>query len=95
MREQFQGLAQFAWKNDRNTRSSRVGKLGLLLDTANSPAAKRVVRGLEHIQRQLQARVHQLALRNLCPQCSQPVLPKGVEKQPDWYNHAQGCPNDK
>ncbi len=27
----------------------------------------------------------------LCPECGQPMLPKGMEKQPGEYDHAQGC----
>jgi len=29
----------------------------------------------------------------LCKDCGQPMLPKGAKKQPDMYDHAQGCPN--
>ena len=28
----------------------------------------------------------------LCPGCDQPMLPKGVKKRPNEYDHAQGCP---
>jgi hypothetical protein len=31
----------------------------------------------------------------LCPLCGQPMLPKGIEKKPNEYDHAQGCPNAK
>ena len=30
----------------------------------------------------------------LCPDCGQPMLPRGVVKQPDYYDHANGCPRD-
>lgn len=29
-----------------------------------------------------------------CPECDQPMLPKGVQKRPNEYDHASGCPND-
>ena len=28
----------------------------------------------------------------LCEQCGQPMLPPGVKKLPNEYDHAQGCP---
>ena len=28
----------------------------------------------------------------LCPECGQPMKPKGVKKKPNEYDHAQGCP---
>lgn len=28
-----------------------------------------------------------------CPGCDQPMLPPNVAKQPDFYDHASGCPN--
>lgn len=31
----------------------------------------------------------------LCEFCGQPMLPKGVKKRPNEYDHAQGCPADK
>lgn len=31
----------------------------------------------------------------LCPECSQPMLPPGVEKKPNQYDHASGCPIEK
>lgn len=30
-----------------------------------------------------------------CSECGQPMLPKGVKKLPNEYDHAQGCPIDK
>lgn len=32
------------------------------------------------------------ATYKLCPDCGQPLLPKGVTKRPNEYDHAQGCP---
>ena len=29
-----------------------------------------------------------------CEECGQPMLPKGVKKLPNEYDHAQGCPLD-
>lgn len=29
-----------------------------------------------------------------CPDCGQPMLPKGVQKRPSEYDHASGFPND-
>lgn len=31
----------------------------------------------------------------LCPGCGQPMLPKGVTKRPNEYDHAHGCPEDE
>src|SRR5690349_20571660 len=31
----------------------------------------------------------------LCEGCGQPMLPDGVKKLPNEYDHAQGCPLDK
>jgi len=31
----------------------------------------------------------------LCKYCGCPMKPKGVKKQPDEYDHAQGCPYAK
>ena len=28
----------------------------------------------------------------LCPDCGQPMLPKGQKKKPDFFDHARGCP---
>lgn len=28
----------------------------------------------------------------LCDDCGQPMLPKGVKKRPNEYDHASGCP---
>lgn len=30
----------------------------------------------------------------LCKDCGQLMLPKGVQKRPNEYDHASGCPND-
>lgn len=30
-----------------------------------------------------------------CPDCGQPMLPKGKKKKPGEFDHAQGCPADK
>ncbi len=30
-----------------------------------------------------------------CPDCGQPMLPKGKVKKTNEYDHAQGCPSDK
>jgi len=30
-----------------------------------------------------------------CPDCGQPMKPKGVKKRPDEWDHAQGCRYDK
>jgi len=30
-----------------------------------------------------------------CPECSQPMLPKGRKKKPGEFDHARGCPLDK
>jgi uncharacterized protein (DUF849 family) len=32
------------------------------------------------------------AVTKLCRFCGQPMKPKGVKKEPDMYDHAQGCP---
>ncbi len=29
-----------------------------------------------------------------CKDCGQPMLPKGAVKNPNEYDHAQGCPSD-
>lgn len=29
-----------------------------------------------------------------CPDCGQPMLPKGETKRPNKYDHASGCPRD-
>lgn len=31
----------------------------------------------------------------MCPDCGQPMLPKGVKKQPNEYDHASGCPQER
>lgn len=28
----------------------------------------------------------------LCPDCDQPMRPRGVKKKPNEYDHASGCP---
>lgn len=30
-------------------------------------------------------------MNQFCPECGQPLLPPGVEKRPNEYDHAQGC----
>ena len=30
----------------------------------------------------------------LCKDCGQPMLPHGVTKKPNEYDHASGCPSD-
>lgn len=30
----------------------------------------------------------------LCPDCEQPMLPAGVTKRPNEYDHASGCPRE-
>lgn len=31
----------------------------------------------------------------MCPDCGQPMLPKCVKKQPNEYDHASGCPQER
>ena len=33
-----------------------------------------------------------MAKYKLCPDCGQPMLPKGTKKKPNEYDHASGCP---
>ncbi len=34
------------------------------------------------------------ALKLICKDCGQPMLPPSVVKVPNEYDHAQGCPNE-
>ena len=42
--------------------------------------------------RQLLQEYAEQILAKPCPECGQPMKPKGIKKLPNEYDHAQGCP---
>jgi hypothetical protein len=54
----------------------------------------------QHIQNSVEAWIEDFRQRRMlvrfqrCPDCGQPMLPKGVTKKPNQYDHARGCPRE-